>query len=137
MSYNQIIIRGNVGSEPKMLQYSTAFSVATTEFYKDKNGQEAKNTTWHNVHIKGQNMQYIANNLHKGQNVLIVGKQTNRNVKDTMGNYKSYSSIEAFDVYVPLQAPKDERLMNQAQRDVEAMNGDMPSGNEQKFPWEN
>ena len=51
---NKVILVGNLGKEPE-LKYldgniaKLSFSLATKEIYKDKSGQRAEHTEWHNI----------------------------------------------------------------------------------------
>jgi single-strand DNA-binding protein len=65
------------------------FSVATSESYKDKTTGEKKETTyWHNVVIWGSLAEVATKYLHKGDQVYLEGKITNRSYeKDGVTKY--------------------------------------------------
>ena len=51
---NKVTLNGNLGAEPDYQQLEgnvavAKFSLATTETFKDKNGQSHSNTDWHTV----------------------------------------------------------------------------------------
>ena len=54
MSVNKVILVGNLGKDPE-LRYTPSgaavatFSLATTERYKDRDGNRQEKTEWHNV----------------------------------------------------------------------------------------
>lgn len=94
---NKVQLIGNIGSEPKLIETqngkkAVSFSLATTEKYKDKNGQDSELTTWHNITGWG----WIANKpFQKGQRVFVTGKISNRSYQDKDGNTKYISEIVA------------------------------------------
>ena len=51
---NKVILVGNLGKDPEVRTFEggrkvVQFSLATTESYKDKNGQRVDQTEWHNI----------------------------------------------------------------------------------------
>ena len=95
---NQIIISGNVGKDAEKSQYDVRFTVATNKKYKDRNGEQKEETTWHNVVYKGKN-EAVAN-LRKGDFVVVVGEQKNGSFQKKDGGYGSFSQVESFTVTV-------------------------------------
>lgn len=76
-SVNRVILIGNVGKEPESRQAGDRsvikFTLATTEKYTDRSGQQVENTEWHNIEwwVKNTNiLQY----LHKGTQVYVEGQ---------------------------------------------------------------
>ena len=64
---NKVILIGNVGADPdiKYLDGGVAvarFSLATTESYKNKNGERVDQTEWHNI-VLWRNLAEIAENM--------------------------------------------------------------------------
>jgi single-strand DNA-binding protein len=56
-SVNKVILIGNVGKDPEVKQLTNGkvanMVLATSEKYKDKNGDRQENTEWHNIVIYG------------------------------------------------------------------------------------
>ena len=54
MSVNKVILVGNLGKDPE-LRYTTSgtavanFTLATSDRFKDRNGEQQKRTEWHNI----------------------------------------------------------------------------------------
>lgn len=76
-SINKVLLIGNIGKEPESRQvgdkYVIKFTLATTEKYTDRSGQQVENTEWHNIEywVKNTNiLQY----LHKGTQVYVEGQ---------------------------------------------------------------
>jgi single-strand DNA-binding protein len=77
--YQRIEIIGNLGKEPEMKftpsgQSVTSFSVATTNQYKDKNGEAVKETTWFRVQVWGAQAENCHKYLAKGSKVFVAGR---------------------------------------------------------------
>lgn len=81
---NKVFLIGLVGKEPacKTLANGTknaVFSVATSKYYKDKNGEKVTDTTWHNI-VAWKNVADIVERfVKKGSLVHIEGEIKNRN----------------------------------------------------------
>ena len=79
MSINKVILIGRLGKDPevKTLENGTkraSFSLATNEFYRDKEGNKIENTEWHNI-ICWRNLAEIAEKyLTKGKLIYVEGK---------------------------------------------------------------
>ena len=59
MSLNKVMIIGRLGADPEMKTLSsgnplTTFSVATSENWKDKEGQKQERTEWHRIVVWGK-----------------------------------------------------------------------------------
>lgn len=82
-SINQVTLLGNVGKDPvvRYLENQSKvamFSLATTEYYKDRDGQRKENTEWHNIVAFGVFASTIESYVHKGSQVAIIGKLRTR-----------------------------------------------------------
>ena len=79
MSFNKVIIVGNLGRDPE-LRYTpqgTAvcnFSMATTEKRKDKSGEFQDVTTWFRVTLWDKKAEVAAKYLQKGKPVYVEGR---------------------------------------------------------------
>jgi len=97
-SVNKAILIGNLGKDPE-LRYTPAgravatFSIATTEQWRDKEGQKQENTTWHNIVCWGRQAEIANEYLAKGKPVYIEGRIQNRSYDDKDGVKKYISEI--------------------------------------------
>ncbi len=94
MSLNKVMLIGNVGSEPSVryLEGNTkvaSFSLATSERYKDRNGENKENTEWHNIVVWRNLADFVEKYIHKGSQLFIEGKIRTRNYTD-QANVKKY-----------------------------------------------
>lgn len=93
---NKVILIGNVGADPKVnyLEGGTAvarFSLATSEKYKNKNGETIEQTEWHNI-VLWRNLAELAEKyIRKGMRLYIEGRLRTRSWEDQNGA-KRYST---------------------------------------------
>ncbi len=77
MSVNKVILLGRVGKQPEIKQVGdnkvANFSLATSEKFKDKNGNKVENTEWHNVVFWGKQADLIEQYVGKGDELYIEG----------------------------------------------------------------
>ena len=76
---NKVILVGNLGRDPE-IKYTQSnvplatFRVATTENWKDQNGEWQERTEWHRVVIRGKLAEVVKQYLHKGSKVYVEGQ---------------------------------------------------------------
>ena len=104
MSLNKVMLIGNVGRDPEVRyldgnnpnQGSTKvaqFTLATTERYRDRNGELRENTEWHNI-VAWRNSADVAEKfIHKGSQVYIEGKLRTRSWTDQSGNKRFTTEV--------------------------------------------
>ncbi len=96
---NKVILIGNVGKEPEVryLEGGVAvakFPLATSESYKNKEGQKIEQTEWHNV-VMWRGLAEVAEKwVHKGTKVYIEGKIRTRSYGEE-NNKKWFTEIVA------------------------------------------
>ena len=90
MSVNKVILVGNLGKDPE-LRYTangTAvvnFPLATSENFKDREGNKQEKTEWHNIVAWRQLAEICGKYLHKGKQIYIEGKLQTRKWQDKNG----------------------------------------------------
>jgi len=87
---NQLQIIGNLGADPELRYTPTGaavcnFPVATTERWKDSNGDQQERTEWHSVVAWRGLADVCAKYLHKGKQVYISGRLQTRSWTDQDG----------------------------------------------------
>lgn len=97
---NKVILVGHLGKDPEVryLEGGTAvanFTLATSESYKDKNGNKVDQTEWHNVVVWRGLAQVAEKYLKKGQLVYVEGKLRSRSWDDKEGNKRYTTEIVA------------------------------------------
>ncbi len=98
-SLNKVILIGNLGADPEIKEMADGtkmakFSIATTETYKNKQGERVSNTDWHNIVLWRGVAQVAEQYLKKGDSVLIEGKIKNRSWEDENGIKKYATDIQ-------------------------------------------
>ena len=113
MSFNKIIIVGNLGRDPE-LRYTpqgTAvcnFSMATTDKRRDKSGESQDVTTWFRVTLWEKKAEVAAKYLTKGSQVYIEGRLKLDEWTDRDGNTRTTLDVTATDMqFVGSGAPRD------------------------------
>ena len=99
-SVNKVILIGNLGKDPEVryLEGGTAvanFSIATSETYKNKNGELTTSTEWHNVVVWRKLAEITEKYLKKGNKIYIEGKLRTRSWQDQDGNTRYTTEIVA------------------------------------------
>jgi single-strand DNA-binding protein len=100
MSVNKVILVGNLGKDPE-LRYTPSgaavvnFSLATSETYKDRDGNRQTKTEWHNIVAWRQLAEICGKYLHKGKQVYIEGSLQTRKWQDRDGNDRYTTEILA------------------------------------------
>ncbi len=87
---NKVILVGNLGKDPEVRHLENGasvanFSIATSETYKDKNGERQTQTEWHNIVLWRGLAEIAEKYLRKGNQVYIEGKLRTRSWDDKDG----------------------------------------------------
>ncbi len=98
---NKSMIIGRVGQDPEMkfTQNGTAvctLSVATSEKWKDKSGQQQEETEWHRVVVWNKLAEICGQYLKKGSQVYFEGKLKTRKWQDKDGNDRYTTEMVAY-----------------------------------------
>lgn len=93
---NKVILAGNLGKDPEVRHLEGGavvanFPLATTETYKDKNGNKVEQTEWHNIVLWRAQAEYAEKYLKKGFTILVEGKLKTRSWEDKDKN-KRYTT---------------------------------------------
>ena len=94
---NKVILIGNFGRDPEVITFENGVkkatvSMATTESYKNKEGNWVDQTDWHNIVL----WRWLAErNLIKGDQVYVEGKIKTRSYDDKDGNKRYITEIVA------------------------------------------
>jgi single-strand DNA-binding protein len=98
-SLNKVMLIGNLGADPEVRDFQNGGSVcnlriATTENWKDREGQRQERTEWHNVAIFSEGLVNVAKNyLRKGSKVYVEGQLQTRKWQDQSGNDRYTTEI--------------------------------------------
>jgi single-strand DNA-binding protein len=96
---NKVILVGNLGADPEARSLNNGgevvnMRVATSENWKDKDGNRQEKTEWHNVVIFNENLGRVAKSyLRKGSKVYLEGQIQTRKWQDQTGNDRYTTEI--------------------------------------------
>ena len=91
---------GNVGRDPEVRYLEgnakvATFTLATSERYKDRNGELRENTEWHNIVAWRANADVAEKFIHKGTQIYVEGRLRTRSYQDQSGVKKYTTEIQA------------------------------------------
>ncbi len=94
---NKVILIGNLGKDPDIIVFDgvkkATFPLATTETYKNKEGQKIEQTEWHNI-VCWRGLADVAEKfLKKGTQVFVEGRLRSRQWEDKEGNKRNTIEI--------------------------------------------
>lgn len=97
-SVNKVILIGNLGNDPDMRYLPSGdavanLSIATTDKYKDKNGETQEATEWHRVSFFGKTAEICGQYLKKGSSVYVEGSIRTRKWQDKEGQDRYTTEI--------------------------------------------
>lgn len=104
MSLNKVMLIGNVGRDPEVRYLDSnapagqgrkvaTFTLATSEKYRDRNGELRENTEWHNIVAWGNNADTAEKYIKKGSQLYIEGRIRTRSWVDQSGIKKYTTEI--------------------------------------------
>jgi single-strand DNA-binding protein len=95
---NKVILIGNLGRDPELKmtpsgQALARFSIATTENWKNPQGEKQSKTEWHNIVVWGKQAEIAEKYLRKGKQIMIEGRIQYREYTDQAGVKKTACDI--------------------------------------------
>jgi single-strand DNA-binding protein len=114
-SLNKVTLIGRLGKDPEVRNFQNGgkvvnFSVATSERWKDSDGNQKERTEWHNVAIFNEKLGEIAERyLRKGAQVYLEGQLQTRKWQDQSGQdrYSTDVVLPAYRGAIVMLGPKD------------------------------
>ncbi|WP_076538608.1 single-stranded DNA-binding protein [Shewanella sp. UCD-KL21] len=101
---NKVILVGNLGKDPEVRYMPNGnavanFTVATSETWKDQQGQQQERTEWHNIVMYRRLAEVAGEYLKKGSKVYLEGKlQTSKWQDQTTGQDRYKTEINAMEM---------------------------------------
>jgi single-strand DNA-binding protein len=95
---NKVILLGNLGADPEVKHLEgdkvvANLRLATTETYKDRNGNRMENTEWHDLELWDGLARIAEQYLKKGSKIYVEGKIKNDTWQDEQGNNRRRTRI--------------------------------------------
>ena len=87
LNMNRATLVGHAGRDPEIRdlrngEKAASFTMATTERWKDREGQPAESTEWHRIVVYGPTAEVVGKMLKKGGAVLVEGRLATREYRD-------------------------------------------------------
>jgi single-strand DNA-binding protein len=97
-SLNKVMLIGNLGKDPEVRYTGSgtavaSFSLATSEKFKNKNGEWEERTEWHNITLWARLAEIAGEYLAKGKTVYIEGRLQTRKWQDRDGKDRYTTEI--------------------------------------------
>lgn len=96
---NKVFLIGNVGVEPEIRDLPNGssvanFSLATTDYWKDKSGERQSKTEWHRIKVYQENLiKLVKSYISKGSKIYVEGTIKYRKYTDQEGKEKISTEI--------------------------------------------
>ena len=99
-SLNKVLLIGNLGRDAELRHTSSGMPVstlnlATTERWKDKEGEKQEKTEWHRIIVWGKTAEALNDYLVKGKQILVEGKLQTRQWEDKEGTKRYTTEIKS------------------------------------------
>jgi single-strand DNA-binding protein len=145
-SVNKVILMGNLGRDPEVRFMPNGeavcnFSIATTDSWKDKQGQKVEKTEWHNIVMYRKLAEIAGEYLKKGSPVYLEGRlQTRKWEKDGVERYSTEIIADQMQMLgskdaQPARENAPKRDSVQTGGDLSDISEDIPFMNPYKFNW--
>ena len=117
-SLNKVTLIGNLGKDPEVRHLESGasvanFSMATTETYKNRNGEKVSQTEWHNIVLWRGLAEISEKYLKKGDKIYIEGRIRTRSWQDKDDNTR-YSTEIVGDNMIMLGGNNNEKTYSSA-----------------------
>jgi single-strand DNA-binding protein len=138
MSLNKVMLIGRLGKDPEVRYINdnvavANFSLATSEYYKDAQGQRIEKTEWHNIVVWRGLADVAGKYLKKGSQVFIEGKLQTRSYDGQNGDKKYITEVVANDFRMldtkPANNQGGNNYQTQSSGNNQGGNVSEPSGN--------
>jgi len=95
---NKVQLIGNLGQDPEIVNMENGnklakFSIATSDSYKNAQGEKVEDTQWHNIVAWGKLAEIVENFLVKGKQVAVEGKLTHRSYETKEGEKRYITEV--------------------------------------------
>ena len=92
---NKVLLLGNVGKDPEIASTNggtlvAKLSLATSERFKDKQGEWQERTEWHNLVAYARGAEILRDYVYKGSKLFVEGRLTTRSWEDKESGKKIY-----------------------------------------------
>ena len=98
LNMNRATLLGHAGRDPEIRdlangEKAATFTMATTERWKDREGQPAESTEWHRIVVYGPAVAAVETMVRKGDRVMVEGRIATREYRDREDVARSVTEI--------------------------------------------
>jgi single-strand DNA-binding protein len=131
---NKVILAGNLGKDPEVRHLEGGavvanFPLATTETYKDKNGNKIEQTEWHNIVLWRAQAEYAEKFLKKGFTILVEGKLKTRTWEDKDKNKRYTTEVYGDSITILIGNRREDGIIGQSNASAAGNSSDNASAN--------
>ena len=95
---NKVQLIGRLGADPEIKIFDSGkkmvkMSLATSDSYKNADGEKIEQTQWHNLVVWGKTADVVEKYLQKGNEIAVDGKIQYRSYEDKNGEKKYFTEI--------------------------------------------
>jgi single-strand DNA-binding protein len=120
---NKVQLIGRIGTDVEVRKFDSgnvkaSFRMATSETYKDAQGNKQEETQWHNIIAWGKLAEILEKYTKKGSEIMIEGKIVYRSWETNEGVKKYITEIETLDIRLmggnPKAQTESQSIVNEA-----------------------
>ncbi|MEM9024656.1 MAG: single-stranded DNA-binding protein [Bacteroidota bacterium] len=102
---NNVRLIGNLGTDPEVKTYDSGkvrakLSLATSEYYKNAEGERVQETQWHNLIAWGPAARIAEQYLKKGNEIAVQGRLIYRSYEDQEGLRKYITEVVVSELHM-------------------------------------
>ena len=145
---NKVILLGNLGADVELRHLPDGrpvgnVNIATTETWKDQDGNRNQHTEWHRLNFFGRQAEIASQYMRKGSPVFVEGQLRTRKWKDRDGNERQTTEIRVLNFQL-LGSRQDRERSDQPSSDTSSPSTPGGSGTaggggmddfEEDIPW--
>lgn len=146
---NKVMLIGRIGKDPEVISFENgskkaSFSLATSDHYRDKDGNWQEQTEWHNIVVWGILANDIAEkkrNYIKGDLMYVEGKIKTRQYKDQQDVTRYVTEISAERLNMIMKAGQgntsqgEHNASTQYSKPVQEQNSNIPAAEGDDLPF--
>ncbi len=96
---NRVQLIGNLGKDPEVKHLENGkvvakFTLATSESYRNKQGEKVTDVQWHNIVAWGKQAEIVEKYFEKGKEIALDGKLLHRSFEDKDGQMRYFTEIQ-------------------------------------------
>jgi single-strand DNA-binding protein len=112
---NNVRLIGRLGRDPQIRNLPGGkrvanFSLATSDNYKNGQGERIEETQWHNLVVWGKLVDLVADYLHKGKEVAVEGKLVHRKYETSAGEMRYITEVNVDEILLLGTKPREEAV---------------------------